>query len=114
MRGLAALAFLATPVSAQEWPIPWDGYWRAPADSCEQASRFIGAETRSETVCHGVRARALATPGTWEVEMRCDDGGRIWQAPRIVMLYRDRMWIWFGPGGSAPLIFLRCEAGGDY
>ena len=46
--------------------------------------------------------------------MRCDDGGRIWQAPRIVMLDRDRMWIWFGPGGSAPSTFLRCEAGGEY
>ena len=116
MRALAAVALIlmAGPALAQTWPVPWDGYWRAPAATCAQATRHTGPDTVDETVCHGISALALAVPATWQVVMRCDDGGRVWTAPRIVMLGTGRMWIWFGPGGSAPMEFLRCESGGEY
>jgi hypothetical protein len=109
---LGLLGLLAGPAIAQGWPIPWDGYWRVPGDTCDLAARHDGPDTFTETACHGLSARPLATPATWEVVMRCDDGGRVWDAPRIVMLNGDRLYVWFGPGGAAPLEFLRCEAGG--
>lgn len=114
MRALAALLMLATPAAAQDWPLPWDGYWRVAAEDCAQAARYAGADSFHETVCHGIGARALDTPAAWEVVMRCDDGGRVWEAARIVMLGTDRMWVWFGPGGAAPIEFLRCATGGEY
>ena len=114
MRLLCALALLPLPALADGWPVPWDGFWRIEAEDCESATRIVGPDSFHETECHGLSARALSTPAAWEMVMRCDDAGRVWEAPRIVMLRDDRMYVWFGPGGAAPIEFLRCAAGGEY
>ena len=45
MRALAAVALIlmAGPALAQTWPVPWDGYWRAPAATC--GATVVGAAT---------------------------------------------------------------------
>lgn len=113
MRLIAALV-LATPAAAQNWPVPWDGYWRAPNQTCEQATRYDGALTSDETRCEGVSAQALATPSAWEIVMRCDDEGRVWTDSRIVLLEDRRLWVWFGPGGLGPQELIRCKSSGEY
>ncbi len=113
---LALLALPPPPAAAQDsaWPIPWDGYWTGAQDDCHHAARYDGPGITSETLCTGLSAHPLAAPSSWLVQMRCDDEGRVWTAPRVVLLDGDRMWIWFGPGGIGAIELARCARSGEY
>jgi hypothetical protein len=117
-KALLVVALMAATDSAsaetRPWPIPWDGFWRDEHADCRTAVRYQGAQTTSETLCNGLSATPLAIQGGWLVHMRCDDEGRVWTAPRVVLLDGDRMWVWFGPGGLGAMLLQRCDSSDEY
>ena len=110
---LAALIWVPTLTLAE----PWQGIWSAEPDWCANADR-IGSVTPApiaitadellgyENSCDITAVAEITDLNAWQIDITCFSEGDDYEERRLLMVDRDRLWIWAGV--DDPVAFERC------